>query len=738
MRSSFLKPWVLRMAALLAASPILLAWAEEDPERDRCEILLERLMGRVKDASGEREKLREEVLALRNRSPGTATSLKASVLLRQLPSALDRLDPRSIPDLEKFSWQPKDLVAVLGEHRGRHGVAATCCAFSPVGNLIISGGGGYLRVWRPGDMRLLQVESFSLPSSMAFSKDGKMLAVAGVYANWTLYDVVAGEKPLQARFSLPNAGTAAYAIAFHPSGKTVALGCIDNDIRIYDINGKMAAAPRLVKGHEKGLRAIAYSPDGATLASASDDKTVRLWDAALPIPKEKAVLAGHPGPVTALAFSPNGATLAAGCEDGVIRLWTLPAPARGARERSSFGDPIKSGQVYQLSFSASGQTLAAACVDGTVRLWNVVPPRPRERSKLEGHLGPVTGVTYSPDEKMIATCGSDWTCRTWDVSGAVPKERFGPWSHTSNVYSSAFSPDCQTLVSGGLDRIVRLWDLNRPDPKPRESIRCDSIPICNVYSPDGSRLAVAGNNSTIRQWDAVTGKPLRHLLGLPHYPTSLIYTPDSKSLLSYGDKTAYLYDSQTGQEVRQFTGHTTPLLSVSLAPDGKKLLTSAGAHLIKHGQIVQINMVQQYTDTTVRLWDLEKGTELHVIKDHKLPVYRSFFSPDGKSIFSGAGTETSVVRREIADLNKPATPAYPGLAPIYTSFQYSPDGARLATLNLSTTLKILDVATGKTIWEYVSPELISDVTFASDSRHLALSMGPGLIYIIRLAPPEVK
>jgi hypothetical protein len=35
-------------------------------------------------------------------------------------SPLDKLDPAQIPAAERFDWQPKELVAVLGEHRRRH------------------------------------------------------------------------------------------------------------------------------------------------------------------------------------------------------------------------------------------------------------------------------------------------------------------------------------------------------------------------------------------------------------------------------------------------------------------------------------------------------------------------------------------------------------------------------------------------------------------------------------------
>jgi WD40 repeat protein len=739
MHSSFLKRWFPRLAILLALSPILLVRAaDEDLELEHCKVLLKRLTDRVKDPSGDRDKLRNDVLALRRRMPGTVIAQGADELLRQMPSALDHLDPRSIPELEKFPWQPKELVAVLGEHRGRHGAAVACVAFSPDGSMVVSGGASYIRVWRTTDMRLIQVASYSYPSGLAFSKDGKMLAVASSSGSMVLYDVTAAAQPLVARFTAGAGTSGVYSIAFNPDGKTVAVACYDNQIRVYDVTGKTAKEPMLVQGHENAVHSIAYSPDGKTLASGSADKTVRLWDATLEIPKEKAVLAGHPGAVTALAFTPNGALLAAGCDDGSIRLWAIPAVPRGAKDRVAFGDP-KAGQIYQLNFSTTGQTLAAACADSHVRLWNVTLAKPRERAKLEGHAGAVTGVMYSPDNKLIATGSADWTCRTWDVTGA-PKERFTPWSHLSHVYTCAISPDCQTLASGSLDKVLRLWDMTRPEPKTRNYIKGDSIPIYNiVYSPDGSRLAVSGNTSTIRQWESATGRPLRNLTGLPYYPATLNYTPDGKNLLSYGDKTAHLYDAQNVQEIRQFAGHTTPLLSVELSRDGKKLVTSAGAYLYgKDGKIVEINKVLQYTDTTVRVWDVEKDEDPQVIKDHKMPVYRAFFSPDGKYLYSGAGGEPGLTRREAANLTKAGTPAFAGLPPIYTSFMYTPDGTRILSMYGSSQLKLWDLTTNKPVWEGNFQEVISNLAFSSDNRHLSVALVTGVIYIIRLGPPEMK
>lgn len=41
-------------------------------------------------------------------------------------------------------------------------------------------------------------------------------------------------------------------------------------------------------------------------------------------------------------------------------------------------------------------------------------------------------------------------------------------------------------------------------------------------------------------------------------------------------------------------------------------------------------------DSTVRLWDVERGTCVHKLTRHQEPVYSVAFSPDGKHIASGS------------------------------------------------------------------------------------------------------
>ncbi len=112
---------------------------------------LKRLADRAANNAGDAEQLRQEIHAFRQAHPGTPQALGAAKLLHDLPSLFDKYDPKTIHPLEKFSWHPPELVALLGEHRGRQGGPVTSVAFSRNGKLLVSGSSnGFVRFWAPG------------------------------------------------------------------------------------------------------------------------------------------------------------------------------------------------------------------------------------------------------------------------------------------------------------------------------------------------------------------------------------------------------------------------------------------------------------------------------------------------------------------------------------------------------------------------------------------------------------
>ena len=108
------------------------------------------------------------------------------------------------------------------------------------------------------------------------------------------------------------------SVAFSPDGRTIASGCVDKTIRVWDAADSNPV--RTLAGHTHAGRSVAFSPDGRTIASGSYDNTIRIWNAADGTPVR--TLTGHTEYVNSVTFSPDGRTIASSSGDGWIRLWS--------------------------------------------------------------------------------------------------------------------------------------------------------------------------------------------------------------------------------------------------------------------------------------------------------------------------------------------------------------------------------------------------------------------------------
>ncbi|HEY7311962.1 MAG TPA: WD40 domain-containing protein [Gemmataceae bacterium] len=729
-------PWLrspvslIAIALAMAALPSTLCCAE--PADAEAEAALKRFADRLVQPSGDRAKLREEILDFRLKYPGTPLAARASGLLSQLRSPLDKLDPANIPPLERFpSWQPKELVGVVGEHRGRHAAPVSCAAFSSDGTMAASGGGSYVRLWDAATLRLHSLVGHYAVTSLAFSKDSKALVVGGAGGAVTVWDITK-EKQLQLRFTVQACTSAVYGVAFSPDNKSIAAGCFDNAIRLYDVSGKKIEETATLNDHKQAVSTVAYSPDGKTLASGSYDKTIHLWDMRGRDSQSRAVLEGHVATVTALAYTAKG-SLASADSGGNVLLWGVPS---GSKPKPRVAFTPKAGSIAALSFSATGATLALACADGTARLWNV-SGAPRERFKLEGHASAVSGVAYAPDNKTLVTGSSDWTVRSWDLTAARPKERFMPWSHLSVTYAIDFSLDLTTLVSGSEDRILRLWDLTKPDLKTRAYLKSeDKVPIYQAaYSPDGKSVAAGGLGLNVRQWDAHTPIRTRPTLKTPGYVNQLLYSPDSRYILTRSQKTVILWDARTSGEVRRFPTEDMDIHCAAWSPDGKYILTGHGVYLMENGKHVYKNGVPLYTDCIVRMFDVEKGEEIYRDKSFTAPIYSEGFSVDGRQAFTGLN-EPALRRWEASPTGLKPAVGWKGSSGYVQFMRFSPDGKQVVTYGLDGQVVLWDLSNGKRVKAWPMQENVANVAYASDSRHLAVSLSTGVVYILRLATVE--
>src|SRR5262245_49777493 len=114
----------LRVLLLVAATVLLASLVPPAPADDKPEGVLKDLLDKLNDPKADREKVRLELFAYQRTAAGTPQGILAAEAIKKLTSPADKLAAGKIPAEERFAWQPKELVAVIGEHRGRHWAGA--------------------------------------------------------------------------------------------------------------------------------------------------------------------------------------------------------------------------------------------------------------------------------------------------------------------------------------------------------------------------------------------------------------------------------------------------------------------------------------------------------------------------------------------------------------------------------------------------------------------------------------
>jgi WD40 repeat protein len=265
--------------------------------------------------------------------------------------------------------------------------------------------------------------------------------------------------------------------------------------------------------------------------------------------------------------------------------------------------------------------------------------------------------------------------------------------HTKRVTDIAFSPDGKRLASAGDDATVRVWD--SATGKEMHRLNAHRFIVQSVaFSPDGKWLASAGWDATVRLWEPNSGQMI-HTLQASGFDQDIVYSvafsPDSKKLVVVGQLVAaglnepiLIYDVGSGKRERKLDSRiTNGLFSVDFTRDGKMFATAGFVEGIS-------------------LWDFASGRLLKSLKNDS-SVTQLAFSPDG-TMLASAGDDRMIrfwdVRtgRELRKLEGHSGVAGNGIAggQNVTTVAFHPNGKLLASAAaFEKTVRLWDVRSGR-------------------------------------------
>ena len=270
--------------------------------------------------------------------------------------------------------------------------------------------------------------------------------------------------------------------------------------------------------------------------------------------------------------------------------------------------------------------------------------------------------------------------------------------HESYVESVAFSPDGTRIATASGDNTVRVWNAQTG-----ESIHTLDAHTNDAYavafSPDGSRIASGAADDVIRIWDAETGEQLRVFTGHKDWINALAFSPDGTRIVSCADDdTARVWNAETGELIHTLQGHTQWVFAVAYSPDASRIATGGRDH-------------------TVRIWDAETGETIHILTDHTDEVNSAAFSPDGTRLLTGADDGTfRVWNAETGELLR----SIDAQSNAVQSAVYSPDGTRIATGGSDDAVRVWDAETYQQLQAYRGHSgTVNSVAYTADGMRIA-------------------
>jgi WD40 repeat protein len=419
----------------------------------------------------------------------------------------------------------------------------------------------------------------------------------------------------------------AFALDVSPDGTLVAVGDSEGYITCVRLDGDHALYEQRVS--DRFIRALEFTGDSRRFVTVGDvdreNPSVQVFDARTGT-RVQSVLGGSTAPETLRVHPQSDHLIVTGTSTKTWKLsssrprWTLPAAST-------------------VAFLGTNDAVLQQTPGGGVAEYLLDDTGPRPTWQLPG-----------PDQWKVAASadGTVAVATRWHNLGSESRilRRTGDRIEAGRAIQDSFAVSFERLCPHG-DRLLlfvpggKLSGQYHTETGAKLADFQENIPVLTVRDAawlDSARVAAAqtvrevrggaGSQEQLVVWEAATGGIVRSAI-VPEFVNVLAASPDGTRLATAGDdKVIRIYRTADLSVEREFRAHDAAITALAWHPS-RPILASAS------------------TDLTVRLWNVAGGAMLQELRGHTRHVWALAFGPGGARLVSAGGDATYVWEPEV-------------------------------------------------------------------------------------------
>jgi aminoglycoside phosphotransferase (APT) family kinase protein len=288
-------------------------------------------------------------------------------------------------------------------------------------------------------------------------------------------------------------------------------------------------------------------------------------------------------------------------------------------------------------------------------------------------------IAGRPDRigQVLAECPVD--LRGWEWHYLKQLLRRAPLTfagHSGEVWDAVISPDGSKVATAAFDHTIKVWDV--ATGQLRRTLLGHEARVYSVgFDPSGSRLVSASADKTAIVWDVASGKILHVLRGHRENVRCAVFRSDGETIVTGSwDGSLRGWDVRTGQTYAQFPTRAGWITRVAFSPDSRWVAVGG-------------------TSGQAEVWDYDSGRMIQKYQSKFGPILSVAFSPDGWRLATASNAPGVGVITIWDVLSGRAITTFKVGSGLIERTTFSPDGTRLATSGWDGTVKIADVSTGR-------------------------------------------